>query len=133
MIWSGRQFRGAVVGDQPADGNARKVIQQRQHRIEYRAADILEIDIDALRTSRFQIFAQPGLAMIEARVESELVPNEAALLFASGNADNPAALDLCDLADHRPDSTRGRSHDNGLSGLGFPDIQQSRIGGESRQ
>jgi hypothetical protein len=25
------------------------------------------------------------------------------------NADNPAALDLCDLTDHRPDSTRGRA------------------------
>src|SRR5258708_18303335 len=70
--------------------------------------------------------------MIEARVESELVLNEAALLFASGNADNPAALDLCDLADHRADSTRGRSDDNGLSGVGFSDIQQARIGGELR-
>src|SRR6266478_3895565 len=132
MIWSGRQFRGVVVGDEPADGNARKVVQQRQHRIEYWAADILEIDIDAIRTGRFQIFAQLGLAMIEARVESELVLNEAALLFASGNADNPAALDLCDLADHRPDSTRGRSDDNSLSGVGFSDIQQARIGSESR-
>src|ERR1700747_2184849 len=131
MIWSGRQFRGVVVGDEPADGNAREVIQQRQHRIEYWTADILEIDIDALRAGRFQIFAKPGLAMIEARVESELVPNEVALLFASGNADNPAALDLCDLADHRPNSPRGRSHDNGLSGLGFSDIQQARVGGES--
>ena len=80
MIWSGRQFRGVVLGDKPADRNARKVIQQRQHRIENRAADILEIDIDAIRTGCFQIFAQLGLAMIEARVESELVPNEAAAL-----------------------------------------------------
>src|SRR5258708_37057154 len=133
MIWSKRRFRGVVVGDEPADRNARKVVQQRQHRIEYWTADILEIDIDALRTSRFQIFAQPGLAMIEARVESELVPNEAALLSASGNADNPAALDLCDLADHRADSTRGRSDDTGLSGVGFSDIQKARIGGETLQ
>jgi len=35
----------------------------------------------------------------------------AAPLFASRNADDPAALDLCDLADHRPDGTRGRSDD----------------------
>src|SRR4030081_3358214 len=40
----------------------------------------LEIDIDAIRTGCFQIFAQLGLEMIEARVESELVPNEAAAL-----------------------------------------------------
>ncbi len=79
MIWSGRQFRGVVVGDEPGDRNARKVVQQRQHRIEYCTANIFEIDIDALRTSSFQIFAKPGLAMIEARVESELVPDEAAL------------------------------------------------------
>src|SRR6202023_3648413 len=125
MIWSGRQSRGVIVGDEPADGNARKVIQQRQHRIEYWTADILEIDIDALRTGGFQIFAQLGLAMIEARVESELVLNEAALLFASGNADNPAALDLCELAERRTDSTRGRSHDNGLSGLGSSDVKQA--------
>jgi hypothetical protein len=109
MIWPGRQFRGVVVGDETADGNAGKVIQQRQHRLEYWAADILEINIDALRTGGFQILTQLGLVMIEARVESELVLNEAALLLAAGNADDPAALDLCDLADHRPDSTRGRA------------------------
>src|SRR5690242_17437258 len=101
MIWSERRFRSVIVGDEPADRNARKVIQQRQHRIEYWTADILEIDIDALRAGGFQILAQLGLAMIEAGVESELVLNEAALLFASSNADDPAALDLRDLADYR--------------------------------
>src|ERR1700730_13311861 len=122
MIWSGQKSRGVIVGDEPADGEARKVITGTQHRIEYWTADILEIDIDALRTGGFQIFAQLGLAMIEARVKSELVLNEAALLFASGDANNPAALDLCELADHRTDSTRGCSDDNGLSGLGFSDV-----------
>ncbi len=62
--------------------------------------------------------------MVDARIEAEFALNEAAFLFASGNADDPAAFDPGNLADHRTDRARGRSDDDGLSGLRFSDIQQ---------
>ena len=50
----GRQFGRVVLRDQPAHRNARERIEQRQHRIEHRAADILEIDVDAFRARGLQ-------------------------------------------------------------------------------
>src|SRR5271166_6737331 len=132
MIWSGRQLRGAVMGDEPADRDARKVVQRRQHRIQNLPADILEVNIDAVRTVRFQTFSQLGLAMVDAGIESEFVLNEAAFLFAPGNADGPAAFDLGDLADQRTEGARSRSDDDALSGLRFSNVQQTSIRAEAR-
>ena len=86
-------------------------------RIKKLPADILEVNIDAVWTGRFQTFSQLGLATVEAGIESEFVLNEAAFLFAPGNADGPAAFDLGDLADQRSDGARSRSDDDALSGL----------------
>jgi hypothetical protein len=61
--------------------------------------------------------------MVETQIETEFVLNEAAFLFASGNADDPTAFDFGDLADDRTDSPRSCSDDDGLSGAGFSDIQ----------
>ena len=132
MIWSGRQLRCAAMGDEPTDRDARKVVQRRQHRIQNLPADILEVNIDAVRTVRFQTFSQLGLAMVDAGIESEFVLNEAAFLFAPGNADGPAAFDLGDLADQRTDGARSRSDDDALSGLRFSNVQQTSIRAEAR-
>ena len=50
-----RRHLGGVVGrDQAADRHAGEIVQQRQHRLEHRAADVLEIDVDALRARRLE-------------------------------------------------------------------------------
>ncbi len=69
--------------DQPAHRDTRKVVQQRQHRIENRSANVLEVNIDAVRTGRFQSFAQLGLPVIETGVKSEFLLDEAAFLLTS--------------------------------------------------
>jgi hypothetical protein len=38
-----------VHGNQPAHRNASERIEERKHSLEYRAADILEIDVDTFR------------------------------------------------------------------------------------
>jgi hypothetical protein len=55
------------MGDEPTDRDARKVVQRRQHRIQNLPADILEVNIDPVRTGRFQTFSQLGLAMVDER------------------------------------------------------------------
>src|SRR5580693_6298942 len=132
MIRAGWQFSVAIMGNEPADRDTRKIVQQRQNRVEYLSADILEVNIDTVRTGRLQMFSQLGLAMVEAGIETKYVPNKSAFLFATGNADDPAAFDLGDLADDRTDSARGRCDNNRLSGLRFSDVQQTSIRGETR-
>src|SRR5580700_10114554 len=132
MIRTGWQFLVAIMGNEPADRDAGKVVQQRQNRVQYLSADILEVNIDTVRTGRLQTFSQIGLAMVEAGVKTKFIPNKPAFLFATGNADDPAAFDLGDLADDRTDSARSRCDNNCLSGLWFSDVQQTGIGGETR-
>src|SRR5258705_9742900 len=52
-----RRYRLGVVvmRDQAAHGNARKRVEQRKHRLEHRAADVLEIDVDAFRAGKLQL------------------------------------------------------------------------------
>ena len=88
----GGQLGGVVVGDEAADRDAGEVVQQRQHRVEHRPADVLKVDVDALRTGGFQALGQVGLAVVEAGVEAEFLLDEAALLLAPGDADDATAL-----------------------------------------
>ena len=40
---------GIVVGDEARDRDARELVEERQHRLPDRPADVLEVDIDAVR------------------------------------------------------------------------------------
>ena len=72
-VRAGRQFGRVVLRDQPADRHARERIEQRQHRVEHRAADILEIDVDAFRAGGLELLGEIRRAVIDAGVEAELV------------------------------------------------------------
>ena len=50
----------AIVGDQAADGHPCAGIEQGQHRVKDRAANIFEIDIDPTRTGLGQVFGKGG-------------------------------------------------------------------------
>jgi hypothetical protein len=78
------------VGDEPADRDASKVVQQRQHGLEHGAANVLEVDVDAFRAGRLQPLSQIGLPVVETSIEAEFLPDVAALPFAPGNADGCA-------------------------------------------
>jgi hypothetical protein len=79
--------------DQAADRDARKRVEQREHRLEHRAADVLEIDVDALRAGVLQLRGQIGIAVVEAIVKAELVLHVVAFVLAAGDADRAGALD----------------------------------------
>ena len=65
------QLGEVVPGDQAAQRYARIHVQQRQHRGEHRAADVLEIHVDPLGRRLGEPLAQLRLAVIEARVKAE--------------------------------------------------------------
>ena len=54
-IRSGAWCRIVVLGDQSTDRYAREIIEKRKDGVPDMPADILEIDIDALRTSGFEL------------------------------------------------------------------------------
>ena len=120
-----------VVGDQAAHRHAGEGIEPRQHRIPDLAADILEIDVDALRAGVLQLRREIGVAMIQALVEAELFLDVAALVGAAGDADGAGAGDLRDLADRGADRAGGRGHHHGFAGLRLADLVQARIGGHA--
>ncbi len=126
------QFLGIVFGDDAAQGNPRAGIEQRQHRPQHLAADILEINVDALGAGGGELGLEIGVAMIDAGVETQLRHREVALVWPAGDAHGATSLQLGDLADHRADAARGRSHRHRFARLGRADIEQPHIGGEAR-
>src|SRR3546814_18174409 len=57
VIGTGALAADAVVGDEAADRHARAILQQRQHRGGDIAADVLDIDVDAVREGRRELRA----------------------------------------------------------------------------
>ena len=75
--------------------------------------------------------AKSGSAVIDSRVETQVVLHVATLLGAAGDADRPGTGDLGELTDERADrAARGRD-DDGFAGLRLSDQGETRIGGEA--
>ena len=121
-------FSHAVgLRDQAGDRDARKLVEQRQHRLPDRPADVLEVDIDAVRAGRRQLGGEIGVPVIDGGVEAKLVLHIRAFLGAARDADCPCAGDLRELADQRPDRSTRRRDDHRFSGLRFTDHAQAAV------
>src|SRR5262245_42938789 len=96
-IWSGSGTRGVVLGDQPAHWDARKRIEQGQHGLPNGAADVFEIDIDAVRTGSLELFGKVGSPMIDGGIEAKLFDDGAAFFATAGDADGSCAGDFREL------------------------------------
>src|SRR5262249_17389490 len=102
-FWPGHRGGRVVLRDESAYRNARKIVEQWPHRLLYSAADVLEVHVNPLGTSGFELLCEIGRAMIDTSIEAQLVGDEAPLLSATSNADRVASFDLGDLPDYRPD------------------------------
>src|SRR6185295_7753355 len=98
--------------DDAANRHAREIIEQREYSVPNRTADIFEVNVDPLGASFFQLRCHIRRAVIDCRIEAELLHDVFALLFAACDTDSARALDLRDLPDRRADRTCRRSHDN---------------------
>ena len=126
-----------VVDDQPrgtADEIARgggMELPQGHHRIEDRAADVLEVDVDPVGTGRAQIRRETSRLVVDAGIESELFDHVLALHRSAGDTHGATALDPGDLSDGGSDRAAGGGDHHGLPGLRLSHPQQAEVGGEA--
>lgn len=113
-----------------ADGNATAGVDGLERRLEVAAADVLKVNVDALGRQPGQRVRGVLLLVVEAGVEAELLGDEVELLVGADGADDGEALALGDLADDLADGAGGGAHEDGLAGLGFPDLVQAGPGRE---
>src|SRR5690606_24198931 len=125
--------RGRVVaGDQAAQRDAGMNVEEWQDGVEDRAADILEIDVDAAGNGFPELLREVRVVAVDAGVEAECLDHEAAFLRAAGNADDAAALYFGDLADDRADRAAGGSDHDRFTFLRLADPEQAVPCGEAR-
>src|SRR5712691_831826 len=130
-IGAGARARVVVFGDHPAHHHAGEIVEPREDRLLHRAADILEINIDAVGAGAVELGAEVS-PMIDRRVEPEIVRDIAAFLRPAGDADDPRAVTLGELSGDRANRARGRRDDHGLAGFGLADVGEADIGGHAR-
>src|SRR5258706_9214086 len=112
-----RQLARAVLGDVAAERNARERVDLGQHGLEHVAADVVEVDVDALGALGLQCAEEIGRAIAHAGVEAELLDDIGALVGRAGHADRARALDPGHLADGRADRAGRGGHHHGLARL----------------
>ena len=102
-----RGGRPVVLGDGAAAGDAAVQVHLRQAGLQNVAADIVEIDVDALRRRRLERLEHAAGLVVDRRIEAELAREPVALVAPAGDADHAAALDLADLATSTDRAGRG--------------------------
>src|SRR5690606_7474699 len=120
-----------VGGDHPADRDAPAHVHARQGRVQVSAADVLEIDVDAVRRGRLQRLGERLGLVVDHRVQPDLVLQPADLVVGAGGADHVAALDLGDLGGDRANRAGGGGDEHLLAVLQGADVQQAAVGGEA--
>lgn len=123
--------RGVVVGDHAAGGDAAVVVHVVNGGLEVVAADVLEVDVNALGSQALQGVGGGLLLVVEAAVEAELVDDEVELLVGADGADDLEALALGNLADDLADGAGSGADEEGLALLGLADAVQAGPGGQT--
>src|SRR5215472_1437884 len=98
---AGRQRGRVIHGNQPANGNAGERIEEGKHSLEYRATDILEIDVDTFRAGCCKTAVEIRCPMIDAGIEAEFLGHVTTFVWSSCDADGVGALDAGHKRAHR--------------------------------
>ena len=118
--------------DHPAQRDPAAHLQRVQGRDEMIAADVVEVQVDAVRSRRRQALREVG-PVVDALVEAELVDEDAGLLRAAGAPDHPGS------AEQPGELARGAAHRAGRGGdehhVAFAHLARPAepdVGGEAR-
>src|ERR1051325_545765 len=124
--------RGIVLADGAADTDAAVEGDLGQADVQDLAADVVEIDIDAVGRELAQAFGHVLALVVDAGVEAEFVDHKGALADAAGDADSPPALDLGQLTNDRAHGAGcARDYDR-VPRLHGADVEQPEVGGHAR-
>ena len=118
--------------DHPADRHSRARVEQRQHRVENRPADILEIDADAVRAGRLQVLRKTGGQVRDTGVVAKRLHHVTALLLAPGDAHHATALQSRELPGDLTHAAGRRRNDRRVTGLRLALQDHAGIGGQSK-
>ena len=92
------------------------------------AADVVEVDIDALRCALEDLPFEVAVVVVEGVVEAEVLLEVADLLGAACAADSGAALDHGDLTHSAPYRACGAGDEHGFAFLERTDVQKPHVG-----
>ena len=127
---SRRRIGLVVAGDQAAQRHARTDVEAREDRVHDVAADVLEVDVDAVGGRRGELGGPVVGAVVDGRVETELFGQQRALLGSAGDPDDACAVGLGELARDRADRARRGRDDDRLARLGLADVADPDPRGE---
>ncbi len=125
----GWRVQAVVLRDGAAPGDPAVFAQRSDRRLEVVAADVVEVDVDALRGGLGQQFAHRAGPVVEGGIEAELLREVLHLRRRSGAADHPARAEQPGHpADRAADRPCRRRHEDVLTGLqprhpGQPDVR----------
>ena len=128
----GRRLGGVVHGDGPAQHHAGSQIDPVEDGLEDRATDVVEEDVDTVRARGAQAAGDIFGAVVDARVEPQLVGDPRALLVGARDPDHAATADLGDLAGDGAGGAGRARNDHGLPVIGAPDVEHTEVGSHAR-
>lgn len=105
-----------------------EVVHGPEGSVEVLAADVLVVDVDAVRGEFLQRLARLDLLVVEALVEIELLLDEVELVVAADAADDRQALVFGELAHQLADGTGRGGDEDRLALLGHADVVETRVG-----
>ena len=120
---------GQIAGDHSAQHDAGLGRQASEHGVQNGPAHVVEVDVDSLGAVRLQRRGQVVLAVVDARVEPEILHHRAALVRTAGDTHHPRSGDLGDLTGHRAGGAGGRGDDDRLPGAGASDARHAEVRG----
>mmetsp|Transcript_90960 Transcript_90960/g.257609 ORF Transcript_90960/g.257609 Transcript_90960/m.257609 type:complete len:211 (+) Transcript_90960:61-693(+) len=99
---------GVVAADTPTADDAAAGVHPEERAAQDVAARVVKVNIDALGRRPLEVVAEGRPLVIDGGVEAELRDQQRALLVGPGDANNPGALELRDLANDVADGPGSR-------------------------
>ena len=103
-----RRCLTVILRNSTAAGDAALVVHAEQNRFEDIAANIVEINVDALGRHSPQSLADRFFLVVDGMIKSEIAFQHRAFFVAACNADHRAAFELGNLPDDRSHRSRCR-------------------------
>jgi hypothetical protein len=125
-----RRRRRVVLRHHPAHHHPAEIVETREDRRLHRAADILEVDVDAVWAGHVEAGGEVA-AVVDRRVEAELLPHEGAFRGAARDADGAGAANLRELPTTWPTAPEAAETTSVSPVRGWPDILEPDPGGEA--
>lgn len=112
-------YNGTTKGDAGSD------LEASEDEVEDLPTDVVEVAVHIPQCPEVLL---ERLALVIQRLHPQLVRQPLALVPPARDANDAAALELCDLAHERADRAGRARDDDELAGLGAADVEEAKVG-----